>query len=336
MLFEIRALGADQRVNLRLEAADPVDAADQARLQGLTVLDVRPAGHLGFSISRRSRFPLGLFSRELLALLNSGLSLVEALQTLDEKEAKPEARKILGGVLKHLYEGESFSAAASHFPDAFPPLYVATVRAAERTSDLPQALSRYVAYLEQVEQVRKKVLSASIYPVLLMVVGGLVALFLLGYVTPRFASIYADNLERLPWASRVLMQWGSFIEAHALNAGLLLLALLGAAAWAASRPGVRAWLARQLWRLPGLGEPLRVFQLTRFYRTVGMLLSPWSPRWKWRVACCSPNCGCGWRRPQPPSARASRCRRRWSAPGWSRRWRCACFAWAKKAAAWAR
>jgi general secretion pathway protein F len=273
MLFEIRALGADQRVNLRLEAADPVDAADQARLQGLTVLDVRPAGHLGFSISRRSHFPLGLFSRELLALLNSGLSLVEALQTLDEKEAKPEARKILGGVLKHLYEGESFSAAASHFPDAFPPLYVATVRAAERTSDLPQALSRYVAYLEQVEQVRKKVLSASIYPVLLMVVGGLVALFLLGYVTPRFASIYADNLERLPWASRVLMQWGSFIEAHALNAGLLLLALLGAAAWAASRPGVRAWLARQLWRLPGLGEPLRVFQLTRFYRTVGMLLS---------------------------------------------------------------
>lgn len=273
MLFEIRALGADQRVNLRLEAADSVDAADQARLQGLTVLDVRPASRLGFSFSRRSRFPLSLFSRELLALLNSGLALVEALQTLDEKESKPETRKILGSVLKHLYEGESFSAAISHFPDAFPPLYVATVRAAERTSDLPQALSRYVAYQEQVEQVRKKVLAASIYPIILMVVGGLVALFLLGFVTPRFASIYADNVDRLPWASRVLMQWGGFVEAHAVNAGLLLLALLGAAAYAASRPGLRAWLARHLWRLPGLGEPLRVFQLTRFYRTVGMLLS---------------------------------------------------------------
>ncbi len=273
MLFEIRALGADQRVNLRLEAADPVDAADQARLQGLTVLEVRPAGGLGFSFSRRNRFPLALFSRELLALLNSGLSLVEALQTLDEKEARPETRKTLGSVLKHLYEGESFSAAIGHFPDAFPPLYVATVRAAERTSDLPQALSRYVAYQEQVEQVRKKVLASSIYPIILMVVGGMVALFLLGFVTPRFASIYADNLERLPWASRVLMQWGSFVEAHAVNAGLLLMALLGAAAWALSRPALRAYLARQLWRLPGLGEPLRVFQLTRFYRTVGMLLS---------------------------------------------------------------
>ena len=74
MLFEIRALGADQRVNLRLEAADPADAADQARLQGYTVLDVRPAGHLGLpTLSRRARFPLSLFSRELLALLNSGL-----------------------------------------------------------------------------------------------------------------------------------------------------------------------------------------------------------------------------------------------------------------------
>jgi len=206
MLFEIRALGADQRVNLRLEAADPVDAADQARLQGLTVLEVRAAGRLGFRpFSRRARFPLSLFSRELLALQNSGLSLVEALQTLDEKESKPESRKILGGVLKHLYEGESFSAAISHFPDVFPPLYVATVRAAERTSDLPQALSRYVAYQDQVEQVRKKVLASSIYPIILMGVGGLVALFLLGFVTPRFASIYADNLERLPWASRVLM-----------------------------------------------------------------------------------------------------------------------------------
>ena len=274
MLFEIRALGADQRVNLRLEAADPVDAADQARLQGLTVLDVRPAGRLGFlSFSRRVHFPLGLFSRELLALQNSGLSLVEALQTLDEKESKPETRKILGGVLKHLYEGESFSAAISHFPDVFPPLYVATVRAAERTSDLPQALSRYVAYQDQVEQVRKKVLASSIYPIILMVVGGMVALFLLGFVTPRFASIYADNLERLPWASRVLMHWGGFIEGHALHAGLVLLTLLGVAAWALSRPVLRAYLVRQLWRLPGLGEPLRVFQLTRFYRTVGMLLS---------------------------------------------------------------
>jgi general secretion pathway protein F len=274
MIFEVRALAADRRINLRLEAADPAEASEQARQQGLTVLNVRPLSYLGgIAFSRRSRFPLSLFSRELLALLKSGLSLVEALQTLEEKEARPETRKILAGVLQHLYEGESFSAAIEHFPEAYPALYVATVRAAERTSDLPQALSRYVAYQDQVETVRKQALAASIYPVLLMAVGALVALFLLGYVTPRFSSIYADNVERLPWASRVLMEWGGFVEAHALNAFLLLVALLVFAGYALTRAPVRAHVARWLWHLPGLGEHLRVFQLTRFYRTVGMLLS---------------------------------------------------------------
>lgn len=274
MLFEVRALASDRRVNLRLEAADSDDAGDQARKQGLTVLHVQPAGRMGgLSFSRRSHFPVSLFSRELLALLSSGLSLVEALQTLEEKESRPETRKILSGVLKHLYEGESFSAAIEHFPETFPSLYVATARAAERTSDLPQALARYVAYQDQVEQVRKKALAASIYPILLMVIGMLVALFLLGYVTPKFSAIYADNVERLPWVSRVLMQWGNFVATHAFNAFLLLIGLLLLAAYAVSRPAVRAYMSRLLWRTPGLGEHLRVFQLTRFYRTVGMLLS---------------------------------------------------------------
>lgn len=274
MLFEVRALSANQRVSIRVEAADSIDATGQARMQGLTVLNVRPLGGLsGLSLRRGKHFPVSLFSRDLLALLNSGLSLVEALQTLEEKESRPESRKILGGVLKHLSEGESLSAATEHFPEAFPPLYVATIRAAERTSDLPQALSRYIAYQEQVEQVRKKAWAASIYPIILIVVGSLVALFLLGYVTPRFSSIYADNLERLPWASRVLMQWGGFVEANFIWAFLALAGLAVLAAYGLSRPGVRAHVSAWLWRMPGLGEQLRVFQLTRFYRTVGMLLS---------------------------------------------------------------
>lgn len=273
MLFEVRALADGQRVRMELEAADAGDASAQARVQGLTILDVRPAGRLGFASWRgRERFPLNLFSRELLALLNSGLSLVEAIQTLEEKESRPLTRRALAEVLRHLYEGESFSAAIGHQPEFFPPLYVATVRASERTSDLPQALSRYVAYQEQLELMRKKVVAASVYPLLLLSLGGLVALFLLGYVTPRFSALYADNLERLPFASRVLMHWGEFVQAHAINAGLLVLAALAGLIYVARLPAVRAGLGRMAWRAPGLGEHLRIFHLTRFYRTVGMLL----------------------------------------------------------------
>lgn len=274
MRFRVTALDDGGRRHLRVEAAHAEDAAEQARRMGLTVLAVRAGSplRLGWP-TQRYRFPLSLFSRELLALLSSGLTLVEALQTLAEKESRGETRRLLSQVLAHLYEGESFSAAIAHHPKAFPPLYVATVRAAERTSDLPEALARYVAYQEQVEVIRKKVTAAAVYPALLLTVGTLVAVYLLGWVVPRFSGIYADNLDRLPWGSRLLMEWGAFIQAQAQWVGLTLLALVVALAYALRRPRVRAAVARALWRIPALGERLRLFQLTRFYRTVGMLLA---------------------------------------------------------------
>lgn len=273
MLYEIRALGPDGRKTLTVEAAGTGEAAEQARGQGLQVLTVVPRTGMAASFrTRRSRFPLVLFSRELMALLGSGLPLTEALQTLVEKETRTDTRQILAKVVQHLFEGERFSAAIAHFPEAFPPLYVSVVQASERTSGLAEALSRFVAYQEQVELVRKKVAAAAVYPILLLSAGGLVALFLLGYVTPRFASIYEGNMENLPFASRLLIAGGGMIEAHALSALAILVAGVALAFWGLTRPATRAWFSRTLWRMPGLGEHLRVFHLTRFYRTVGMLL----------------------------------------------------------------
>ena len=272
--FRVSALATSGRLDLTLEAEHADAAAEQARRQGYTVLGVRPAG--GWTPAwpgRRDRFPLSLFSRELLALLGSGLSLVEALQTLAEREARGESRKLLEQVLGHLYEGESLSAALGRHPEAFPPLYVASVRASERTGNLAEALNRYVAYEAQLDVLRKKMVAAALYPALLLAVGSLVALFLLGWVVPRFSGIYAGNLERLPWASRLLMEWGGLIEAHAGLAAAVALALAVGLARLVRHPRVGAAVSRRLWRLPGIGEKLRVFHLTRFYRTVGMLLA---------------------------------------------------------------
>lgn len=274
MQFQVTALSDGGRRHLRLEAAHAVEAAEQVRRMGMTVLAVRPRGSMSLAWpARRYRFPLTLFSRELLALLGSGLSLVEALQTLAEKEPRSETHKLLTQVLAHLYEGESFSTAIAHYPDAFPALYVATVRASEKTSDLPEALTRYVAYQEQVEVIRKKVAAAAVYPTLLLSVGSLVAIYLLGWVVPRFSGIYADNLAQLPLGSRLLIEWGGFIQAHAQLVGLALLTIVAGAVYALRQAPVRAAVSRLLWRIPALGERLRIFQLTRFYRTVGMLLS---------------------------------------------------------------
>lgn len=274
MFFEVRALNAAGRCSLTVEAADELAARAQARSQGYQVLAVRPRAGQGRGLWRRGHaFPLVLFTRELMALLASGLPLTEALETLVEKEGRGETRAVLDRVVRHLYEGERFSSAIAHQPQAFPPLYVSVVRAAEKTSDLSEALGRYVAYQEQVDGVKKKVIAAAVYPALLLVAGGLVALFLLGYVTPRFAGVYEGNLDRLPFASRLLMEWGGMIQAHGLAALALLAGVLSLAVWGLRRPAARAWVSRLVWRLPGLGERLRVFHLTRFYRTVGMLLS---------------------------------------------------------------
>lgn len=274
MLYEVLVLTEAGRCRIRVDAARAEQAADLVRRQrrGAIVLAVRGKRGLAFT-TRRYRFPLVLFGKELLALLSSGLSLVEALQTLEEKESHSEAKAILGQILRCLHEGEPFSAAIAEQVEYFPALFVATVRASEKTSDLQEGLSRYIAYEEQVEHARKKLISASIYPLLLLVLGCLVALFLLVYVVPRFSLVYEGNMARLPLASRMLMAWGTFIAGHAPAMSLAAIASGGAAFGLLKTPRVQALVSRQFWRIPALGARLHIFQLARFYRTVGMLLS---------------------------------------------------------------
>ena len=275
MRFDLKAMREGEGVvALSLDAPSEMDALHLAQAQGYAVLSVR-SRHLP-GIGRREaggRFPLQLFSAELLALLKAGLSLVESMQTLAEKEHRPDTRKIIDEVIARLFEGRTFSQALDQFPDAFPPLYVASVRAAERTGDLPEALSRYIAYQAQIDVVRKKLVSASIYPVLLIGVGGLVTLFLLGYVVPRFSHIYDDLGSDLPLLSQLLIAWGRFLEAHAMEVGLGLVGLVALGVYLFSRPETKRWLGLQLWKVPAVGERMRVYQLARFYRTLGMLLN---------------------------------------------------------------
>jgi general secretion pathway protein F len=274
MRYEVKALrGEGNPTALMLDAADAGDAASQALALGYTVIAIKAkALWPAWRWQPRGHFPLVLFSQELLALLQAGLTLVEALETLNEKEQRPEVKHALMRIIASLYEGHAFSTALQHSPANFPRLYVATVRASEKTGDLPEALSRYISYQSQMDAVKRQVVSASIYPILLSVVGGLVMLFLMVYVVPRFSRIYADIGSDLPLMSRLLMRWGQLLESHGalILTGALL--ALGGVMYIATRPESRQWLLHMLWRLPGIGNRLHVYQLARFYRSLGMLL----------------------------------------------------------------
>ena len=279
MRYQVKAVKAGGAVvSLSLDARDDRDANEQALAQGYVVLAVRRAGGMTpFAALGSARFPLVLFTQELLALLRSGISLVEAIETLREKEGRAASARILAGLLDRLRQGQSLSTALQAFPDAFPDLYIATVRASERTGSLAEALARYIAYQTQLDAVKKHLVSASIYPAILVAVGALVTMFLLGYVVPRFSHIYEDIGGDMPWLTSMLMAWGRFVEARG---GVLLATvaatIVGIALWI-RQPGARQQLARLIMRIPAIGEHVRVYRLTRFYRTVGMLLIGGTP-----------------------------------------------------------
>jgi len=266
MRFQLKAIGPDGRVeSLLTQAPDRESAVQRLEERGYTVLSARASAWRA-----DERFPVTLFSQELGVLLGAGLPLVEAIETLAEKERREAFRVLLGRLAAVLREGRPLSTALEQFPQDFGALYVATVRASERTGDLAPALARYVAYAVQIEALRKKVVNASIYPLLLLGVGGLVSLFLLLYVVPRFGRIYAERGTDLPLFSRLLLTWGQAADQH----GMLILAGLAASAflaWSVFRKS-REKIGAALWRLPALGERMKIYQLARFYRTTGMLL----------------------------------------------------------------
>lgn len=272
MRFELKAIGPGGGVEaIDFQAPDQATAVQQLEGRGYTVLSVRAKRSLSAPWSgARARFPVALFSQELRVLVNAGLPLVEAIETLATKERRDEWRSVMERVALALREGRSFSAALEQFPQVFSPLFIATVRASEKTSDLAPSLARYVAYANQLEAIRKRIVNASIYPMLLIAVGGLVSLFLLLYVVPRFAHIYEERAADLPLVSRVLLAWGQAMHAHgfivlAAAAGLVFLG------WYFFRTS-KAKIGNALWSIPAIGERLKVYQLARFYRTIGMLL----------------------------------------------------------------
>jgi general secretion pathway protein F len=272
MEYRAKALDTGRSVVFRvLDAVDEGDARRQLELLDLSIISLAPIRKLKL----RQRTPplnLAVFSQQLVALLDAGLSLVESLEALAERQGSTGPHSVLGQVLSRLYEGQTLGAALAEHPRTFPALYVASVRASERTGALKESLVRYIAYQERADALRKTLVNASIYPAVLLCAGVLVTLFLMGYVVPRFSSIYEDVGTDLPFASRVLLQWGQLIDAHAGLVVMGALCLAAGGVYVARLPATRAHVGKWLARVPALGRQLHLYQLARLYRTTGMLL----------------------------------------------------------------
>jgi len=282
MNFAIRAIGPHGVESLEIEASSHDEACRLLLARDLRPLSVKQAELADWRqwLVRRpppASFDLLLFSQELLALLEAGLTLTEALAALHEKERRPAIAAILGELRGRLGDGQRFAAALAEQPAVFPPLYCGLMRAAERTASLDNSLARYIEYRGRVDLVRRHVTQALIYPAILCGVGLLVSLFLLGYVVPSFASVYQNAGRDIPLASQLLMHWGRFVADHARLLGALAFSAGLALFWLLGKASTRQWLGRslldQVRRLPQVGERLHVFELARLYLALGTLLA---------------------------------------------------------------
>lgn len=253
-------------MELGLNAATQAEALHLAAAQDLRVLSIRAVRR------KRSGFSLLLFSQELGTLLDAGLALIDALESLTEKASTEDTGRLLGQLVRLLYEGKSFSQALEGFPTVFPPVYVALVRSSEETGSVSDALARYVGYRQRLDELRQKIIGAAVYPMVLLCVGGGVMLFLLGYVVPRFSLVFEGLDTELPWLSRQLMNTGIMLHEHQLALATTLCACIALGLVAARQPAVRQLAGRLLQRLPGLHERLFLYELARFYRSLGILL----------------------------------------------------------------
>lgn len=272
--FQVRGLTARGEIEERRLSASSADEASRLASQsGLDVLEVSSSG-MQFALFRsRDRFDLALFAQELIALLKAGLSLIEALETLAERQQEVgQDHAMLAELVRRMQEGQSFSLTLQAFPQFFPELFVASIVASEQTGEMVDALLRYVRYHEQVGAIRQKIVSASLYPAMLMLVGAGVGLFLLCFLVPRFSHVYEGLDTELPLGSRLLMQWGLFAGEHALLVSLGALTIVAALVLAFRLTNIQlhlmGWLQRNRW----IGAQLRLMQLSRFYRSLGLLL----------------------------------------------------------------
>jgi general secretion pathway protein F len=187
------------------------EAASEAALRmewagtGRVVLGLGSQAGSSVSVSgRNARFQVAWWCRELGTLLKAGMTVVEALETLDAQARGTARESVHAQLLRSLREGQALSRAMQG-AGAFPAVLVASVTASERTSTLTTALEDYLRYDEMLERLKRQVVSAAIYPAVVVSLGLLISLFLLLYVIPRFSRMYVDFHGEVSVPTRVLM-----------------------------------------------------------------------------------------------------------------------------------
>ena len=252
--------------------------------QGLIPIRVGPANQNAPSVRYRqptdwslfARQPMGSdilrFTQDLATLLSAGLPLDRSLQIVLETADKKPVRAMVEDILRDVNEGLYFSDALAKHPRSFSEFYIHMVRSGEAGGVLEHVLERVAHFLETSHELKNYVISALIYPLFVLTIGGASIIILLTFVVPKFAVIFNDLGQTIPLATRALLGLAGFLRSFAVPLlGALLLSLIGIQRYSQSKNGR---LRIDGWRLkwPIIGGLTRTLETARFTRTLGTLI----------------------------------------------------------------
>jgi type IV pilus assembly protein PilC len=231
----------------------------------------------GFGRKKVKLKDLAVFSRQFATMINSGLSLLRALNILTEQTENPELARVLGEVRNDIETGNSLSSSMAKHPDAFPPLMVNMCRAGEVGGFLDNVLLQIAANYEAEVKLRGKVKSAMTYPVVVLCIAVLAVIGMLLFIVPVFAGLFKTLGGTLPLPTRILVTMSSGLKVGIVP--LIILAIVGSQVWrkCKRKQGVRDIVDPLKLKLPVFGELFRKIALTRFSRNLGTMLSSGVP-----------------------------------------------------------
>lgn len=277
--FQYRAV--DQRGRSRsgvATAASRAEAVRQLSSQGLTPLSLTES-RTG-SLLGSGRVPakvLAHFTAQLSVLLAARVSISEVLVCLAEQETDPRLKGIITNLAQRIEAGETLSEALRAHAGVFGTTYIETVRSAESSGNLIKVLDLLSDMMERQEETRRQVQSALTYPAIVMGMLLLGCTFLVGYVVPKFARMFAQRGVELPWLTRVLGAVGDSIQSYWWLYALVIGSLIFATRRAWRTPAGRAWIEGALHRVPIIGRILPGLAISRFAHILGMGVSSGVP-----------------------------------------------------------
>jgi len=282
-LFTCKLGASDGKILYReLEAAEPGMLRKSLEEQGFFVFEIKKKRFQflfdkGIKRRRIDNRSLLTFNQELLVLIKAGMPIMQILDTILERHDSGRLTEILRQVREDVKGGAALSAALEKHGRLFPHLYVASIRAGERTGDLANTIRRFIQYLKRVDGFRKKVVSALFYPSIIVVVAFLAVALLLIYVVPTFSQVYADAGSQLPLPTQMLIAFTSFLRRFILLGVSLLFAGVYAYRTWVSRESGRYAVDRLKLRIPFVGDVFTKYSVAGFTRTLATVLGSGIP-----------------------------------------------------------